>query len=90
MICSDTIFPLFLVCSADFDMLLSGLFSHHDKFYSSTYIARIRFPPAWFGYGKLPWFDLRMDSTNDIHVLTRAVTKGQRLGISPSYYMYSV
>lgn len=49
-----------------------------------------RFPTRRFVYGKLPWFNLRMDSPNDIHVLTRAVTKGPRLGISASYYIYSV
>ena len=38
VICSDTIFLLFLVCSADFDMLLSGLFSHSVKFYSSMFM----------------------------------------------------
>ena len=41
VICSDTIFLLFLVCSADFDMLLSGLFSHYVKFYSSMFMHKI-------------------------------------------------
>ena len=47
VICSGTIFLLFLVCSADFDMLLSGLFSHHDKFYSSMFTHKISTRVVW-------------------------------------------
>ena len=41
VICSDAIFLLLLVCSADFDILCSGLFSHHVKFYSFMFMHRI-------------------------------------------------
>ena len=41
VICSGAIFLLLLVCSADFDILCSGLFSHHVKFYSFMFMHRI-------------------------------------------------
>ena len=36
VICGYAVFPLFLVCVADLDILWSGLFSHHVKFYVSA------------------------------------------------------
>ena len=41
VICSDAIFLLVLVCSADFYILCSGLFSlRHVKFYSFMFVHR--------------------------------------------------
>ena len=47
VICSDAIFLLVLVCSADFYILCSGLFSlRHVKFYSFMFVPGIL--PGWF------------------------------------------
>ena len=39
--CDDVVFLLFLVCSADLDIVCSGSSSHHVKFYSFMFIHRI-------------------------------------------------
>ena len=66
VICSDAIFLLVLVCSADFYILCSGLFSlRHVKFYSFMFVPGIL--PGWFlckrqapqdsGFYKKNWSD---------------------------------
>ena len=44
MICANAIFLLFLFCLADLDILCSGLFSHHVKFYSFMFMYKISTP----------------------------------------------
>ena len=41
MICGDAIFLLYLVCSADLEILCSGFFFHHVKFYSFMFMRKI-------------------------------------------------
>ena len=44
VICANAIFLLFSFCLADLDILCSGLFSHHVKFYSFMFMYKISTP----------------------------------------------
>ena len=55
VVCDDVIFLLFLVCSADLDILCSGLSSYHAKFYS-FYVYTQNFHPWFVEMLSVPYF----------------------------------